>query len=364
LADVAAGLRHRQFVRVHLGAGQATAQLLIDDRTIAPGKQAFAVLRTKTPITAEYGQPFVLRQLSPAATIGGGRFLLPALRPADKFRHCLASAPGLAAGDPATRLAAYVELRREALFDDAIESRLGMSRPACEEAARRLVERRELVRTAGSPPTYVTAARFQELKQLFVRRTQIELERRKPTSSVPLSAVLSAMSRAASGPVLDALVGDMTARREIIRRGDKVGLPSGAELSNRQRQMLDKLLAECAAAGAAPPTLKEFGEKHAIAAKDLDPLVQVAVDEGRLVRLSPAMVIDPDAIEALRLRLLAHFAGHATAKVGELREQWGITRKHAVPIFEFFDRCRITLREGDLRSAGPRAAIPVAEANV
>ena len=45
-------------------------------------------------------------------------------------------------------------------------------------------------------------------------------------------------------------------------------------------------------------------------------------------------------------------AGVGKTKVGELREQWGITRKHAVPIFEFFDKCQITSRAGDLRSPG------------
>ncbi len=54
------------------------------------------------------------------------------------------------------------------------------------------------------------------------------------------------------------------------------------------------------------------------------------------------MVIDASAIEGLRRRLVEYFAKHTTAKVGELREQWGITRKHAVPIFEFFDERQVT----------------------
>ena len=67
LPDAARGLKHRQPVRVHLGANQATAQVLMSQRTVAPGESAFAILRCETPIVAEYGQPFVLRQLSPAA---------------------------------------------------------------------------------------------------------------------------------------------------------------------------------------------------------------------------------------------------------------------------------------------------------
>jgi hypothetical protein len=73
--------------------------------------------------------------------------------------------------------------------------------------------------------------------------------------------------------------------------------------------------------------------------------------------------MDRAALESLRQRLAKHFENSPTAKVGEMREQWGITRKHAVPIFEFFDQCQITRRSGDIRWPGPRVSVPVQEAN-
>ena len=81
-----------------------------------------------------------------------------------------------------------------------------------------------------------------------------------------------------------------------------------------------------------------------------------------IVRLSPQIIMDRGALEILRKRLVDHFSKSPTAKVGEIREQWGITRKHAVPIFEYFDACQITSRDGDLRSAGPRISVPLDEA--
>src|SRR4029079_217635 len=121
LPDSARGLKHRQPVRVHLGANQATAQVLMNQRIVAPGESAFAILRCETPIVAEYGQPFVLRQLSPAQTIGGGTMIGPALRATDRQNQCLAVANGLASADTYERLAAYIDLRRETAFDENAE---------------------------------------------------------------------------------------------------------------------------------------------------------------------------------------------------------------------------------------------------
>ena len=49
------------------------------------------------------------------------------------------------------------------------------------------------------------------------------------------------------------------------------------------------------------------------------------------------------------------------ATVSEIREHWGVTRKHAVPFLEFFDQQEVTIRDGDVRTAGPRLALPLDE---
>jgi selenocysteine-specific elongation factor len=361
LAEAAHGLKHRQLVRLHLGAAQVTAQVLFDQREVAPGNASFALIRCKEPVVAEYGQPFVLRQLSPAATVGGGRIIASNLRQSDRFARSLAAAPGLASADPAERLAAYISLRREVTEQDCQESTIGLSREQLQVAMKSLVQRKEIIATSGLQRIYLTTARFRWLKEKLLVRCRQELERRKPASRVPASVILAAMKNRASEAVLEMLVKAMVAARELLQSGDRIGLPSGAELSLKQRQLLTKLLAEFAAAGRAPPTDKELAERHQLQPRDLTPLLQVGVDDGILVRLSPQMAIDREALDTLRQSLVDHFQQHPTAKVGELREQWGITRKHAVPIFEFFDDCRITLRQGDLRTAGPRLTTPIGE---
>jgi selenocysteine-specific elongation factor len=239
---------------------------------------------------------------------------------------------------------------------------LGLSLTKFEATIAALESRGEVVSIAGSPPIVVGARRFQQLQELFVHRVHTELERRRPASLVLLSVILSAMKRHASPAVLESLLHKLVAKREIVWRGERVGLPSGAELSNRQRGMLAAFVADVSGAGPAPPTLREFAERHGYLLADVEAVVQVAVDEGMLVRLTPQLAMDRVALESLRQRLARHFDESPTAKVGEIREQWGITRKHAVPIFEFFDQVQITSRAGDIRSAGPRVSIPLGEA--
>lgn len=361
LADAGVSLGHRKSVRVHLGANQATAQIALGLKELIPGETAFGILRCKTPIVAEYGQPFVLRQLSPTTTIGGGRIISPALKPSDRLLRTLSAASGLSSADPAERLAAYIDLRRETTLDDASESWIGLAHEKCEAVLPDLIKQRRVVRVANTPPWYLTAERFQKIKQQVVRTCEVELERRRPASRVPLPAIVSAMGHRTNPTILQAVLEEMTARRELLRSGERVGLPHGAALSHKQRQTLSKLLAELMETGPAPPFLKEFAERHGYPIKDLEQIVQVGVDDGELIRLTPQMAITREALERLRIALVAYYQNHASATVGEIREYWGVTRKHAVPLFEFFDQQKVTIRNGDVRNAGPRLAQPLDE---
>jgi hypothetical protein len=49
------------------------------------------------------------------------------------------------------------------------------------------------------------------------------------------------------------------------------------------------------------------------------------------------------------------------ATMSQLREAWGVTRKFSVPLCGWFDKNQLTIREGDLRRAGPQLAKPLGE---
>ncbi|HEU5115658.1 MAG TPA: selenocysteine-specific translation elongation factor, partial [Isosphaeraceae bacterium] len=107
--DVSRPLRHRGRYRLHLGTSEVGATLGILEPDGDPLAPILAQLSLDRPVVAVSGQPFVLRQFSPAATVGGGRILEP--NPPRHRRRDLASMERLrlaASGDPRHRLLAAV----------------------------------------------------------------------------------------------------------------------------------------------------------------------------------------------------------------------------------------------------------------
>ncbi len=71
------------------------------------------------------------------------------------------------------------------------------------------------------------------------------------------------------------------------------------------------------------------------------------------------IVFHRETLEKLRHVVVEMLGRHpAGITVSMIREQLGITRKHAVPLVECLDRAGITVRRGDVRLAGPRLREP------
>jgi selenocysteine-specific elongation factor len=69
--------------------------------------------------------------------------------------------------------------------------------------------------------------------------------------------------------------------------------------------------------------------------------------EGTLVAITKDMIFHGDAVQRLR-QVIAEHEGQRFG-IAEFKEWTGISRKYSVPLLEYFDRERVTRREGDAR---------------
>ncbi|MBC7926682.1 MAG: SelB C-terminal domain-containing protein, partial [Bryobacteraceae bacterium] len=76
-------------------------------------------------------------------------------------------------------------------------------------------------------------------------------------------------------------------------------------------------------------------------------LLQVLLRQKRLLRVSDDLVFHPTALQSLR-QLLQAKTGVRFA-VGDFKDWTGVSRKYAIPLLEYFDRERVTRREGESR---------------
>ena len=141
---------------------------------------------------------------------------------------------------------------------------------------------------------------------------------------------------------------DLLARLARLERGEPEPTPEPArtpepELERGPEPLSPAALAveeELRAAGAEPPLDAELDAAAELAA------LRAA---GRAVRLGPAMHVHPDALAAVRDRLVALLEAEGELTLSRFRDDLGTSRKYAQALLEHFDAERLTLRRGDTR---------------
>jgi selenocysteine-specific elongation factor len=109
-----------------------------------------------------------------------------------------------------------------------------------------------------------------------------------------------------------------------------------------------QLAALLEAKGLSPPTLGELESALRLPPARVLELGQSLVSAGRAVRAGD-LFFSKTAIAALHEKLLGHFGKHEKLSTQAFKELTGLSRKFLIPLAEYFDREKVTLRVGDER---------------
>jgi selenocysteine-specific elongation factor len=122
------------------------------------------------------------------------------------------------------------------------------------------------------------------------------------------------------------------------------------KLSANQRKLMDRIVEAHRDAGFQPPEPESFANHAGGHAGSLRDIFEVAVAEGRLVRIADGLYLHADWASELYRRVRAKLnEGGPGMTVAEIRDLLGTTRKYAVPLCEHLDQSGVTRRQGDLR---------------
>ncbi len=118
-----------------------------------------------------------------------------------------------------------------------------------------------------------------------------------------------------------------------------------------------KILEAFTAGGLAPPTRTELAQSLALPPARLATHLRYLIAEGRAVKVTDDLCFDAQAIEQLRLRLVEHLREARQIDAQGFKALTGVTRKFSIPLGEYFDRQKVTLRVGEARvlRKGPNA---------
>jgi selenocysteine-specific elongation factor len=370
VAAARAALPRRSKVLVHHAAAQVVGALVLVDRDeLSPGETALAQLRlpATTPLGALPGDRFLLRGFAAVVdhgtTLGGGEVVRAQ---APKARRNADSAASIAAfsatldatdGEPADAEALAARHAERALLLVKSASASGLT---LEQLARQLgAEPTELalaLATAVASGELMTTGEGLAAHYLHAA-TVAELEHRitAATTAAPPEGALREALRTQLPPALparayDAIVARLAAAHRLVAEADRLRRPEpkaapGASLSAVERAILERMRKD----GTSPPRPKELGELLHLAETAVRPAIERLLTLKLLTRIKPDLLMEAGVVIELRQRLLAFLDAHGEISPQQWKELVGASRKYTIPLAEYFDAGRVTLRIGDQR---------------
>ncbi len=342
LLPESAPLKHRARIRVHAFTSDTLATVSLYGVTqVAGGEKMLARLRLAKPVVLLPGDRFIVRQCSPARTMGGGRVLDATPLPKLKRAATTAWLESIRHASPAEQIAARVRRRGTAgTSTAALVAETGMSPQQIESALAALVDAHEIM-LAGED-------RWLECR----------------TCNEATASLLSAITAAGGGgrkrselpgqvglneTVFAAILERLVAQRKVMLQGDLVRVAgAGPQLSPQEQHWLKSVEDSFAKAGLAPPLLRDVMATTRLSEPELRRSITVLLREGTLVKLGTEdLYIHQRALDALygQVRSLRG----QTLDVAQFKQLTGLSRKYAVPLLEHLDRAHLTRRQGDLR---------------
>ncbi|MBM2837781.1 MAG: selB, partial [Deltaproteobacteria bacterium] len=327
-----------RMLHIYSASSMATI-ILLNSKEIRPGESGFARIRIKEPIAVLHGDRFVLRS-SDAGTIGGG-VILDADPPKRSRRAALEELNILSSRDIKGKILLYI--RRGGINATDVSDlsvKFNTNPKALEPSISELIASTIILTIDGK---VISAEPFNALKNSLIELIG-SFHKKEPMKAGLLTEEARTRLRI-SQKVLETVIDTLVKDKLVIIERDILKLASHKASGGETKERIEKIYIE---AGLTPPTLTELLEKLKIKEREALDLLNLLSKEGRLVKIKE-FFFSKDSIDALTASIREFFAMKSDMTPPDFKEMTGLSRKFAIPLLEYLDSQKVTIRVGDVR---------------
>ncbi len=345
-------LKHRSRVRFHVGTNLTISSLFLLDRDeVSPGEGGFVQLRLDRPIVALPHDHFVVRDTSAIQTLGGGMILDP--HPDKHKRHSDAVIEGLTvlregSGEDVLRHHIFLSGTGGVLQRDLL-NRVALSPGEMLRILRKMNDRREVLVVDPERMKVVDIRQYERLKEMALHQVREFHQRNPMKSGLAKEELKTRLPAEMDSRLFQTLLHQMIQSKEVVMEKDKLRLPTHQITSSDEKGLVKRAEEALRKADLQPPSSKELSEEWVVDEKEVQAVLEHLAHEGALVKIRSGMYFHRESIEGLKTKLLVHFKRSRELTTPQFKDLTGVSRKYTIPLIEYFDQIRLTLRLGDKR---------------
>lgn len=346
-------LKNRTRVRFHSGTSEVMGNLILLDRDeLEPGETAVVQLRLDLRVALVKDDKFVVRSYSPVRTIGGGQVLNPIPAKHKRFNSevveglkKIVSSHGEGVVDFHVKQNGYAGVS----FHD-LKLMTNLSDKKLQSAVAALLSSNSIIQTDKENRLYMHRETFEKLEQEISSFLSAYHESNPLKEGMSREELKSKLPRGLGARTFNLILERMTKSGIVVHDKNMVRMAGHKVLLQvDQDDIRKKIIASYRESGLTPPYFKDIQKKLDIELSVAKDVLALLVDKEELVKIKEDLYFYKDAVEELRERLVKFLVENKEISTPQFKDMTGASRKYVIPLIEYFDTKKITIRVGDNR---------------
>lgn len=353
LASNTRKLKNRSLVRLHTGTAEImTRMVLLDADELSPGDQSFVQLILADEDVVVGGDHFVLRSYSPITTIGGGRILDP--QPGKhkrKNKKILDDLKILQSGGLQDKISVLLDRAGfSGLNVPSLAFRLGISAKKIREALEKLFSDRRAILLPGDDATALSAGLCVHLEEHLMKSLADYHANHPLKEGISKEELKAALPDAVSGKLFNMVLARLIKKEGIASDKDHVRLATHqVQLAGEEDALRQALASVYLQAGLAPPSLSDVMTRFKDQKAKAQNIVRLMIKDGELIKINEELCFARTTLDKLREDYKAQLVRDGQATPATFKDLTGLSRKYIIPLMEYFDASKLTVRVEDHR---------------
>jgi selenocysteine-specific elongation factor len=346
-------LKNRTRVRFHSGTSEMMGVVvLLDCEQLKPGEKAFAQIRLEGQVVLVRDDRYVLRSYSPVRTIGGGRVINPVPAKHKPLRpEVIDHLKSLIDINPETVIQSLIRATDQngCSYRDLIIS-TNLTEKKLGQLLQTLASRKKVVQYDKERRMFIHRDVFERV-QGEIRAHLEKYHRQFPLKpGVRKEELKSKLPRHYDPKLFSNALQAMLKATIVVQEEDIVRLAGHTvSLGVDQQTVRDRILSIYKQDGLMPKYFKQVSTQLKTDPDQAEQVMNLLVDEGLIIKVKEDLFYHHRHLSQLQDRLVEHLSSHGEISTPQFKDMTGASRKYVIPLIEYFDRIKVTIRIGDVR---------------
>lgn len=345
-------LKNRTIQRFHIGTLLANASIqLLDKEELIPGEGGFAQLRLDRPVVAMSQDRFVIRGSSHIQTIGGGVVLDPHPEKHKRFSKTVIEELTLLRDGNREEILHHHILRsgRRGVTLEELLRRITLAPEELKLLLLKMNEKGEVLFIDTERSKVIHLSHYNQLKEMVIQQLK-DFHHRFPLKSGLAREELRTKLPVEMDPRLyQILLNDLIHSGEVSLEKDLLRLSKHSVSSMDERGLVKRVEEAILKGGLQPPSPKELAEEWSEEETHLQTLFDHLAHQGTFIKIKEGIYLHQLPFNQLKEELIRYLKEHKEITTAQFKEMTKASRKYTIPIIEYFDQIKLTLRVGDKR---------------